>query len=127
MENSFVGELAFVGEEINRTEKFRTRDFIVNEIKHVNGRTFENKVKFQLTNDRTDLIDPYNIGDKVSVSFNIKGSEYKGNYYVNLEAWKIQFAQGEAERQPNERSPKKEPEYKKVEEPQQIGEDDLPF
>jgi len=34
------------------------------------------------------------VGDLVCVDFNIRGNEYKGQYYVNLDAWKVATASG---------------------------------
>lgn len=36
----------------------------------------------------------YPIGTVVDVEFNLKGSEYKGKYYANLDAWKITKVEG---------------------------------
>jgi len=35
------------------------------------------------------LIDQFNPGEEVNVLFNIRGREYNGRYFVNLQAWKI--------------------------------------
>jgi len=42
------------------------------------------------------MVDLLKKGDRVKVSFNIRGNEYKGRYYVNLQAWKIESAGGES-------------------------------
>ncbi len=64
---------------------FNKREFVV---------TTEDKypqdIKFELVKDKTSLIDGVNKGDTVTVSFDVRGREWKGNYYVNLNAWKIQ-------------------------------------
>ncbi len=31
-----------------------------------------------------------NTGDEVQVTFNIRGNEYNGRYFNNLQAWKLQ-------------------------------------
>ncbi len=46
-------------------------------------------VKFDCIKDKTELLNSLKEGDGVNVDFNIRGNEYKGKYYVNLEAWKI--------------------------------------
>jgi hypothetical protein len=40
--------------------------------------------------EKTALIDEFQIGDPVKVFFDIRGNEYKGKYYVNLNAWKLE-------------------------------------
>lgn len=39
--------------------------------------------------DKVALVASLKPGDKVKVSFDLRGREWKENYYVNLNAWKI--------------------------------------
>ncbi len=54
----------------------------------------------------------------MEVSFNVRGNEYKGRYFVNLQAWKISGATAKAAPTP---APKAEPELLPE------SEDDVPF
>lgn len=62
------------------------------------GQEYPNKLKFQLIGDRVSLLDQYKRGERISVSFNIKGREYdkqdgtKG-HIQNLNVWKIEKVQ----------------------------------
>lgn len=47
-------------------------------------------VKFELVKERVDLIAPFKSGDQIKVHFNVRGNEFKGKYYVNLQAWRIE-------------------------------------
>lgn len=71
---------------------FSKREFVV---------TTEDKypqdVKFECTKEKIEMVDRLKEGDKVKVSFNIRGNEYKGRYYVNLQAWKIESGGGEVD------------------------------
>jgi len=51
-------------------------------------------VKFELIKDKCDLISTFQEGEHVKVSFNIKGNEYNGRYFVNLQAWKVEYQEG---------------------------------
>ena len=62
--------------------------------------------------DKTNLLDKFKVGDAVKVSINIRGNEYNGKYYVNLQGWRIEST-GSVET------------AKVVEEVQSLG--DLPF
>ena len=65
------------------------------------------------------------MGSDVEATFNIKGNEYKGNYYVNLQAWKLQ-ANGEQKSTPTESgesAPKKRGRPKKEKEPELADQD----
>ena len=51
-------------------------------------------VKFETLKEKTSLLDSVSIGDELKVTFDIRGREYNGNYYVNLNAWKIEGGSG---------------------------------
>jgi hypothetical protein len=72
------------------TEKFRKREFV---LEIVEG-TYPEYIKFQLVNDKCALLDKYNIGDEMLVSFNLRGKPFQAKtgemvYFTNLDAWKI--------------------------------------
>lgn len=76
------------------SDKFKKREFVV-ETTTSNGTTdFTEQVKLQFTQDRCDLIEIIEVGDKVKVNFNIKGKGWEKNgttnYFVNLDAWRIE-------------------------------------
>lgn len=71
-------------------ENFQKREFVM----EVQDGAYPQRVKLELTQDKCGLIDSYQEGDKVKVSFNIRGSEWQGKYFVNLQAWKIDGQSG---------------------------------
>jgi hypothetical protein len=89
-----TGKLVAVFETIQRSEKFKTREFVIETTEEIKDRIINNFVKFQLVQDRTSLIDRFSIGDQVKVLFNIKGSRWEKNgqvnYISNLDAWRIE-------------------------------------
>jgi hypothetical protein len=93
-------ELSGVIEEVFDTNKvsdrFQKREFVVRTEEENNGRTFTDYVKFQLLQDRVDLIDGFEPGQQVKVHFDIKGNRWekdgKVNFFTNLNAWRIQPA-----------------------------------
>ncbi len=64
---------------------FTKREFVV----EVEDGRFPQSIKFECVKDKTSLIDGFEVGDPVKVHFDIRGNEYKGKYYVNLNAWKL--------------------------------------
>lgn len=79
------------GETQQRSEKFSTRPFTIK----VMDDKYEQFITFELLNDRTDIIDPFGVGEEITVSFNLKGREWKSpqgevKYFNTLEAWKVQ-------------------------------------
>lgn len=53
---------------------------------------YKKRVCFDLLNHRTDLIDDFEVGDKIKAHFNIDSSEYNGKVYHNISAWKLERA-----------------------------------
>lgn len=76
------------------TDKFKKREFIVEKREESNGKEFIDTIKFQLIQDRCDLIDSYSIGEEIKVYFDIKGNKWekegKVNYFTNLNVWRIE-------------------------------------
>ena len=63
---------------------FTKREFVV-----TTEEKYPQDIKFELYQNDCGNIDPYAVGDALDVSYNLKGNEYKGKYYVNLQAWKL--------------------------------------
>jgi hypothetical protein len=88
------GRLTAVFDTVQRSEKFRTREFVIEVTEEVRDRTITNYVKFQLVQDRTAILDRFRVGDTVKVQFNLRGSRWERNgqvnYITNLDAWRIE-------------------------------------
>ena len=78
----------------NVTASFRKREFVIEKTESSSGREFTEVIKFQLSQDRCDLIDPYQLNDEIKIHFNIKGRKWEKDervsYFTNLEAWRIE-------------------------------------
>ena len=89
-----TGKLIAKYDTVQRSEKFRTREFVIETSEDIGGRIINNYIKFQSVQDRTTLADRFNIGDTIKVHFNIKGSKWEKNgqvnYITNLDAWRIE-------------------------------------
>lgn len=70
---------------------FTKREFVV-----TTDDKYPQDVKFECVKERTELLDGVNAGDRVKVSFDIRGNEFKERYYVNLSAWKLEKISGDA-------------------------------
>ena len=64
---------------------FTKREFVI-----TTNEQYPQDVKLECIKEKTNLLDGLAEGDEVEVSFNIRGNEYNGKYYVNLQAWKLQ-------------------------------------
>ncbi|MGD1977911.1 MAG: DUF3127 domain-containing protein [Akkermansiaceae bacterium] len=92
MANSFelTGTLKVLEDTQTFNSGFSKREFVI----EVPDGKYPQMVKFETVRDKINLLDSLNIGDEVKVTFDIRGNEYKGRYYVNLNAWKIESSGG---------------------------------
>ena len=94
MSYELTGKLLVKFDTTQRTETFKTREFVVEKSEDINGKLITNYIKFQCVQDRTGIIDRVNQGDEIKVHFNIKGSKWekdgKVSYFNNLDAWRIE-------------------------------------
>lgn len=94
MSYELTGKLLVKFDTIQRTESFKTREFVIEKSEDINGKIITNFIKFQCVQDRTGIIDRINAGDEVKVYFNIRGSKWekdgKVSYFNNLDAWRIE-------------------------------------
>lgn len=65
---------------------FTKREFVV----EIEDGKFPQMIKFECVKDKTSLTDGLGVGDEVKVHFDIRGNEYNGRYYVNLNAWRVE-------------------------------------
>ena len=103
---------------------FTVREFVL----EIPSGQYTDSVKFQLTQDKTSLLDDFRKGDAVKVTFDIKGKPYTGRdgetkYFSNLNAWRIEPAGSATSAGGNER---RNQEFAKPSD-SGLSEDDLPF
>jgi hypothetical protein len=88
------GKLYEKSETVSVSDKFRKREFVIEKTEATNAGEFTELIKFQLTQDRCDVLDRYNVNDEIKISFNIRGRKWekdgKVSYFTNLEAWRIE-------------------------------------
>ena len=78
---------------INDTQTFGSgftkREFVI-----TTDAKYPQDIKFELVKDKCSWLDKFQVGQAVTVSFDIRGNEYNGKYYVNLSCWKLQAGAG---------------------------------
>lgn len=76
------------------SDKFRKREFVIEKKETGGSAVFVDYIKFQLIQDKCDLINESFLNDEVRISFNLKGNKWerdgKVNYFTNLDAWKVE-------------------------------------
>jgi single-strand DNA-binding protein len=76
----------------SKSASFQTREFVI-----TTEGTYPQYVKFQLTQDKCGIIDGYPEGEKIKVSFDLRGREWQGKYFTNLNAWKVDKVAGNSQ------------------------------
>ena len=127
------GKLEVIYDAQQISEKFRKREFVL----EVQSGMYPEYPKFQLTQEKCQLLDTFEVGESVKVCFNLRGRPYEKagekTYFTNIEAWRIELATGAPSTPPTAPPPtsaKPKPTPPPVRDvPQQDAgvEDDLPF
>jgi hypothetical protein len=94
MSYEITGKLVVRFDIVQRSESFKTREFVIEKTEDTNGRSFTSYIKFQCVQDKTAMPDRFSLGEEVKVQFNIKGTKWekdgRTNYITNLDAWRIE-------------------------------------
>ncbi|MDB4438107.1 DUF3127 domain-containing protein [bacterium] len=92
MANSFelTGTLKVLQDTQTFASGFSKREFVI----EVPDGKYPQLIKFGALKDKISILDSVSIGDELSVTFDVRGREYNGNYYVDLNAWKISKSGG---------------------------------
>lgn len=98
---------------------FSKREFVIT----TEDSKYPQDIKFEVVKDKCPMLDQYSQGQDVTVSFDIRGNEYKGKYYVNLSCWKIQTGAGGTQQPAAAQSASQEVEPS----PEELASDDIPF
>lgn len=81
------------------SDKFRKREFVIEKKESGGSAVFVDYIKFQLVQDKCDLINESFLNEDVKIWFNLKGNRWerdgKVNYFTNLDAWKIERMSGQ--------------------------------
>ncbi|OFY65564.1 MAG: hypothetical protein A2V64_07485 [Bacteroidetes bacterium RBG_13_43_22] len=90
------------------SDKFRKREFVVEKKEAGGTAVFVDFIKFQLTQDKCELINESFLNEDVKIWFNLRGNKWerdgKVNYFTNLDVWKIEklTAQGKDQNAPSD-------------------------
>lgn len=71
-----------------KSGSFQAREFVI----EVPDGNYPQMVKFQAVQERCAQLDGFQEGDQVKVHFDLRGREWQGKYFTNLNAWRIERA-----------------------------------
>lgn len=95
------GKLNRIGEIQTFNKGFQKREFVI----ETEGE-YPQLIKFELVKDNVDKID-FPIGTFLTVTFDIRGNEWKGKIYNNLVAWRV-VAEGDQPHEDFSQAPEEE-------------------
>ena len=94
MSFEIVGKLIEKFDTQQVSDRFKKREFVILKEENANGSIFTDHIKFQLIQDKCDVVEDVNLNDEIKVTFNIKGNKWEKNgqtsYFTNLDAWKVE-------------------------------------
>jgi len=94
MSYELTGKVLQFEEVVQISDRFKKREFVLERERMGGSMVFTDYVKFQLVQDRVNLIDDVAVGDMLKVHFDIRGNKWEKNgetkYFTNLEAWKVE-------------------------------------
>ena len=86
MQHQLTGTVKVILDEQTFASGFNKREFVVTD----EADKYPQDIKFEAVKDKVELVNALKVGDKVNVTFDLRGNEYSGKYYVSLAAWKIE-------------------------------------
>ena len=102
------------------TERFRKREFV---LELADNPRYPQYVLFQLTGDRCEQLDGFEVGNEVRVEFSLRGREWRSpkgelKYFNSLDVWTLDRLGASADD-----APPRDP----FDEPPPLSDDDVPF
>ena len=118
---SIKGTIEVIQDKLTFPSGFVKQVLVVN-----TGGEWPQQIPVEFTKDRIALLDNLKQGDPVEVFYNLRGNEYNGKYYVNVQAWRVAGVEmpKKDEQQPPSQQPAAQPNHSQVD----AGDgDDIPF
>ena len=85
-----AGKMKWIGTTQSFPSGFTKREFVVTTAHD----KYPQDIKFDMVKDKCQVLDSFELGQDVQVTFDIRGREYNGKYFVDLSCWKLQTADG---------------------------------
>jgi single-strand DNA-binding protein len=82
----YSGFIYKIGKTEQVTDKFKKRLLVLTD----RAEKYAQLIPFDFTQKNCDLLEGLNEGDEVTVTFSLKGREWKGRFFCSLDAFKIE-------------------------------------
>jgi len=85
MAYELTGKIKLIQEPMTFDSGFTKREMVV----IVEDGKYPQEINLEFVQDKVALLDALRPGQEVTVTFDIRGREYKGRYFNNLQGWKV--------------------------------------
>ncbi|MEQ9530819.1 MAG: DUF3127 domain-containing protein [Haliea sp.] len=92
MAYDLTGKIKLIQEPQTFNSGFTKREMVVT----VEDGKYPQEINLEFVQDKIALLDGLQPGQEVTVTFDIRGREYNGRYFNNLQGWKIAAADASA-------------------------------
>ena len=75
---------------LNDTETVGTNGFEKRLVVIETEEQYPQKIPVDFVQGKVNLLDNFLIGEEVKIYANVRGNEYNGKYYIQLQGWKIE-------------------------------------
>jgi hypothetical protein len=113
-----TGKIKLIQEAKTFSSGFTKREMVVT----VEDGKYPQDINIEFVQDKVSLLDNLQPGQAVTVTFDIRGREYNGRYFNNLQGWKVSVEGDQPAFTGGAQSP--EPPFPSPSDP---GDDDIPF
>lgn len=91
-----LGRVKVINPEQQVSASFKKRELVV-----TTEEQYPQHIMIEFTQDKTDLLNQYNVGEQVKVSINLRGREWvnpqgETKYFNSIQGWRIEKMQVEA-------------------------------
>ncbi len=114
MTYDLTGKIKLIQDPKTFDSGFTKREMVVT----VEDGKYPQDINLEFVQDKVALLENLQPGQEVTVSFDIRGREYNGRYYNNLQGWKVETAGDGMDASPEDG-------YFPT--PSDFGEEDIPF
>jgi len=86
-----TGKIKVIMDKMTFDSGFEKQEFVV-----TTREQYPQDIKIEMVKDKINLLNDLSVGDEVKVDINLRGNEYQGRYFVNIQGWRVEKLGAEA-------------------------------
>ena len=80
-----TGKIKVIMDKMTFDSGFEKQEFVV-----TTREQYPQDIKIELIKDKINILKDFQVGDEVRVDINLRGNEYNGRYFVNIQGWRME-------------------------------------